>query len=631
MAKKTRKSQGLSTSIPETKAREPKPEATPEIHGAKVIRQDVSGVVGDGGAIVPCSRQGSSRLLKVGVAIGLTIVAIVVAQHPPRSPLLNDLISPAERLLREVGAWGNFTVTGKIRDAVREVYATTFAEEQVVQTFYADILNQTSDSTKRHPVFFIPGYITSGLELWQSRPCARAKFRERIWGTTSMVKLFLTNPSCWIDHMRLVPKFGAEESSSGARTVHFSEPEGIRIQPTSGLSAADYVLGEYWVWNPIFEALARAGYDESQMWMMSYDWRLALRDLEYKDRYFSRMSLEIEKLVRLNGERVLIVSHSFGGKVWFFFLQWANEHLTPGWIDEHLHTTYHIAAVFLGVPKAIAATLSGDTRDTAQLGALSTLLDTLLPPSDRSLLCSGWGSIVDMLPMGGSKSWKSPMLVINDEVRNVEQATELLFKTSAMTHHATHRKGDDTALRCPPSASGRNCYRDIWTDPTRAALPKMKNMRIWCVYGIGIPTEVGYHYTAGNRTDNGAYRINTDLHADNGNVVNGVMLDDGDGTVPLESLGAVCSSAWNQDSSLNPGKTPVFVRELVHGENYSVLSRSGAAGGSSVDHVDIMGNRQVIRDILHLALGMDEAMDPPTGELSITRRNISLDVLPIKS
>ena len=549
------------------------------------------------------------------------MLAILIARHPPRTPFIADLLPPAERLLREISAWGNFTVTSKIRDSVVEVFATTFADEQVAPTFYQDITDQTTSISKRHPVFFIPGYITSGLELWKSRPCAKAKFRERIWGTTSMVKLFLTNPACWIEHMRLVPHHGENGS------VHFSEPEGIRIQPTSGLSAADYVLGEYWVWNPIIEALARAGYDESMMWMMSYDWRLPLRDLEYKDRYFSRMSLEIEKLVELNGERVVIVTHSFGGKVWFFFLQWVNEHLPEGWIDTYLHVTYHIGAVFLGVPKAVAATLSGDTRDTAQLGALSTLLDTLLPPSDRALLFSGWGSVVDMLPMGGSGCWKSPVLVLDNAPKSAEETLKLLFETSAMEHHALHRKGNSTALRCPPNREGKSCYRDIWTDPTRTPLPKMSRMKIWCVYGTGIPTEVGYHYlsTHGNLTDNSGFRISTDLHYENGKVVNGVILDDGDGTVPLESLGAVCSSGWGSaDSPFNPGKTPVYIRELVHGENYSVLSRAGAAGGSSVDHVDIMGNRQVIRDILLLVLGLDEAIDPPSPPSAILRKNITI-------
>ena len=571
--------------------------------------------------VKPRSRRG----LRILVAVGFAIAAILVSQHPSRSPLIPDILSPAERLLTELQAWGNLTITATIRNAVSEVFTTSFMEIESPASFYDDIIQSANQAGVKRPIFFIPGYVTSGLELWKSRPCAKAKFRERIWGTASMVKLFLTNPKCWIEHMKLLPTY-SNETSTG-RTVHFSEPEGIKIQATSGLAAADFVLGDYWVWNPIIEALGRAGYDEGSMWMMSYDWRLPLRDLEHKDRYFSRMTLEIEKLVQLNNEKVLIVAHSFGCKVWFFFLQWANEHLPKGWMEKYLFGTFHIGPVFLGVPKAVAATLSGDTRDTAQLGALSTLVDTVLPPSDRSVLFAGWGSVVDMLPMGGSSVWKSPMLVLNGAALDVETTLEFLFNTSAMIHHASHRNGDESALRCPPNARDkRSCYRDHWTDPTIAPLPIVDGMKIWCVYGVGIPTETGYHYASqtSNLTDNNGMKIVKDLHVENGKVVNGVMLEDGDGTVPLESLGTICAHAWQNVSRLNPGKVNVVVRELVHGESYSVLSRADAAGGSSVDHVDIMGNGQVIRDLLYLALGMEDSMDPPSPDLAFHKLNISL-------
>lgn len=565
------------------------------------------------------------RGLAVIFSIGFAVTALMLARHPSRTPLLPDFISPAEKFISEISTWSNFTVTLTIRDAIRELFSASAADSEAVSPFYEDIISQPHANDLKKPVLFIPGYVTSGLELWRSKPCAKAKFRERIWGTASMVKLFLVNPRCWIDHMRLEPTY-SDETPSG-RTVHFHEPEGIHIQAASGLAAADFVFGDYWIWNPIIEALGAAGYDESMMSMLSYDWRLPLRDLEHKDRYFSRMALEIEKLVKLNGERVLIVTHSFGSKIWFYFLQWTAEHFSESWIEDYISVTYNIGGVFLGVPKAVAATLSGDTRDTAQLGALSTLLDTLLPPSDRSALFSGWGSLVDMLPQGGTDCWKSPLLFLNERSMLVNETLEFLFNTSTMVHHADHRKGDRSALRCPPGKTdARSCYRDTWTDPTKIALPKMGSSQIWCSYGVGIPTEKGYHYTtdSGNMTDNTRFRIEKALHLHDGQVVNGIFLDDGDGTVPLESLGTMCSIGWRVGTKLNPDGAVVKVRQLMHGEDYSVLSRAGAAGGSSVDHVDIMGNRQVVRDILLLALGREELMDPPTTDPLILKRNITL-------
>lgn len=35
-----------------------------------------------------------------------------------------------------------------------------------------------------HPVVFVPGIVTGGLELWEGRPCADGLFRKRLWGGT---------------------------------------------------------------------------------------------------------------------------------------------------------------------------------------------------------------------------------------------------------------------------------------------------------------------------------------------------------------------------------------------------------------------------------------------------------------
>ena len=570
------------------------------------------------------SRTRRAPILLIGFIV--LAMAMIFGRHPSRGPLLAELVSPAERFLDEIDRWGNFTATATIRTAIQDLFPTTLTAVADETPFYADILELFAEGVGvRRPLFFIPGYVTSGLELWQSLPCAKAKFRERIWGTTSMIKLFLTHTKCWVSHMLLLPTYG--EESGGSRPVHFSDPEGIRIKPASGLAAADFLIGDYWVWNPIIETLGKAGYDESLMWMMSYDWRLALRDLEHKERYFSRMVLEIEKLVKLNGHKAVIVSHSFGGKVWYFFLQWVSHHISPAWVDEHVHTSLNIAPVFLGVPKAIGATLSGDTRDTAQMGALSTLLDTLLPQSDRSALTAGWGSIVDMLPLGGRQVWKSPMMYLNGDLENplyVNEAMDLLYNTTAMEHHNVHRQGSKAALRCPSkTAAKRACYKDAWVDPLAAPLPAVRNSSVWCVYGTGIPTEVGYHYMhSGDASDNSAFQIDKSLH-EGVSVVNGVILEDGDGTVPIQSLGGMCVTGWRNNLSLNPGNMTIRTREIAHGQDYSMLSRGGSIGGSSVDHVDIMGHRQVIRDILHLALGLDRFMDPPTENPLAARYNVT--------
>ena len=530
-------------------------------------------------------------------------IGVLIARHPNASSFASDFLPPADKLLADLENWGNFPVSSRIRAAVSEMFDSSLFRSQADVPFYIDVISDSKSTIKR-PTVFIPGYITSGLEVWESLPCAKAKFRERIWGTASMVKLLITDAKCWVQHMLLAPV-------NDGKAVHYTDPAGVRIRAATGLGAADYLIGDYWVWSPIIEALGYAGYDETKMSMMSYDWRLSLRDLEHRSKYFSRLKLEIDKLFAINNkEPVLIITHSFGSKVWFFFMQWVSHHFTPQWLDTHVAVVYNIAPVLLGLPKAISALLSGDTRDTAQMGALSSLVDALIPPVDRIALTSSWGSIFDMRPIGGSKIWTEPLVYLETNnslplALSAESSIDLLMKTDSMAAQALHQKSSRHGqLRCPPTDSISACYKDEWTDPLNAPLPLITRMQIWAVYGIGIPTEIGYNYTlSSDFSDNSGYKINT-THSDADQVINGVRLGDGDGTVPIQSLRLVPKIFWNH-SSLNPGNLTVNVRELEHGETYSVFARSSSVGGSSVDHVDIMGNRHVIRDILHLGLGLD--------------------------
>ena len=36
----------------------------------------------------------------------------------------------------------------------------------------------------KHPVVFVPGIVTAGLELWEGHQCAEGLFRKRLWGGT---------------------------------------------------------------------------------------------------------------------------------------------------------------------------------------------------------------------------------------------------------------------------------------------------------------------------------------------------------------------------------------------------------------------------------------------------------------
>ncbi|RYG43330.1 hypothetical protein EON68_00570, partial [archaeon] len=146
------------------------------------------------------------------------------------------------------------------------------------------------------------------------------------------------------------------------------------------------------------------------------------------------MQMSIEQLYELNGrERVVVVAHSMGALVWLYFQQhvhspaaapyavspgsggcdlracyrppmctngtataagsdadptaaaeeeawWKQRHDTCGgcecayasWTDKYVHSLASVAGPFLGAPKAVAAVLSGEMRDSAEMPAAFT-------------------------------------------------------------------------------------------------------------------------------------------------------------------------------------------------------------------------------------------------------------------
>jgi len=81
----------------------------------------------------------------------------------------------------------------------------------------------------KHPVVIVPGFTTTGLELWKGRACAQRFFRQRLWGTTYMFQSFINNRECWLEHISLDPDTG-------------SDPPDIKIRPSQGLEAVDYFV-----------------------------------------------------------------------------------------------------------------------------------------------------------------------------------------------------------------------------------------------------------------------------------------------------------------------------------------------------------------------------------------------------
>lgn len=88
-------------------------------------------------------------------------------------------------------------------------------------------------------------------------------------------------------------------------------------------------------------------------------------------------------------------------------------------------------------------------------------------------------------------------------------------------------------------------HHKYWTNPLETILPNAPNTKIYCFYGIGKLTERAYYYKANEEyCDSIPAIIDGKINEASIGVRFGIKLIDGDGTVPLLSLGLMCSKAW---------------------------------------------------------------------------------------
>jgi len=120
---------------------------------------------------------------------------------------------------------------GQLRQKLNESVSQAYLTEETNRPGYK--LRKEGASAK-YPLIMVPGFVTSGLEVWGGDDCAKKYFRARLWAAVGMVESVMTQRDCWKAHMSLDPLTGLD-------------PDGIRIRAASGFEAADYFMANYWV------------------------------------------------------------------------------------------------------------------------------------------------------------------------------------------------------------------------------------------------------------------------------------------------------------------------------------------------------------------------------------------------
>ncbi|CAK9310603.1 unnamed protein product [Citrullus colocynthis] len=254
----------------------------------------------------------------------------------------------------------------------------------------------------KHPVVFVPGIVTGGLELWEGHECAEGLFRKRLWGGT--FGEVYKRPSCWVEHMSLDNETGLD-------------PPGIRVRPVSGLVAADYFAPGYFVWAVLIANLARIGYEEKTMYMAAYDWRISYQNTEVRDQTLSRIKSNIELMVATNGgKKAVIIPHSMGVLYFMHFMKWVEAPGPmgggggPDWCAKHIKAVINIGGPFLGVPKAVAGLFSAEAKDIAFARAIAPVfldndLFRIQTLQHVMKMTRTWDSTMSMIPKGGDIIW----------------------------------------------------------------------------------------------------------------------------------------------------------------------------------------------------------------------------------
>ncbi|KAL6548122.1 Phospholipid:diacylglycerol acyltransferase 1 [Orobanche hederae] len=484
----------------------------------------------------------------------------------------------------------------------------------------------------KHPVVFVPGIVTGGLELWEGHSCAEGLFRKRLWGGT--FGEVYKRPLCWIEHMSLNNETGLD-------------PPGIKIRPVSGLVAADYFAPGYFVWAVLIANLARIGYEDKICLWLPMTGGFRSKILRVRDQTLSRIKSNIELMVATSGgKKVVVVPHSMGALYFLHFMKWVEAPASVGgggggsnWCADHIKTVMNIGGPFLGLPKAVTSLFSAEAKDiaiarhkkngngqtaghdrTMDLANFSRVKYGRLLSFGKDVADSHSSEIERFDFRGaikGSNLANTTCRAVWSEyhdmgIEGIKAVSDYKIYTASSVLDLLHfvapkmmRRGGahfSYGIAEDLSDPKYNHYK-YWSNPLETKLPTAPEMEIFSMYGVGIPTERAYVYKFSPAADC-FIPFQIDSSAEGGSeghcLKGGVYSVDGDETVPVLSAGFTSAKLWRGKTRFNPSGIHNFIREYSHAPPTTLLEGRGTQSGA---HVDILGNSALIEDVIRVAAG----------------------------
>ncbi|KII96161.1 hypothetical protein PLICRDRAFT_35093 [Plicaturopsis crispa FD-325 SS-3] len=507
-----------------------------------------------------------------------------------------------------------------------------------------------------YPVVLIPGIISTGLESWSTAPEYRAFFREKLWGGFNMISQVTFNRDKWIAAMMLDPVTGLDPPGAKIRAAEGIDAASSFVQ---GYWLWSKIVENLAVVNYDTNNLHLAPYDWRLSYYNleerdGYFSRLKSVIEGFKRRQKKKAVIAAHSM----GSTVLCDSfkwvespeHGGGGP------NWVEDHIEAlvTIAGTHLGVTKAMAAFLSGEMKdTVQINPAGayvlerffSRKERQKLfhswagsgsmwikGGEAVWGNTTHAPDDKNSSHTHG----ELIAFRQSVAADIDALNLGEKARNMtatEAGTWILehtpstFQRMMGTNYSFEIERDEEQLK------KNNGDPTKWTNPLEVQLPIAPSMKMYCVYGHGKETERSYWYNQGpheydettletenatcaspdaNTCDQLHPRPPLDLPLSrrswidaeytnenvNPKVRNGVKMGEGDGTVSLLSLGAMCVEGW-QRPRWNPGRINVTTVELPH-RPIASIPRGGA---NTSDHVDILGSTALNEIIVKVATG----------------------------
>ncbi|KAH9940368.1 phospholipid:diacylglycerol acyltransferase [Epithele typhae] len=514
----------------------------------------------------------------------------------------------------------------------------------------------------KHPVVLVPGIISTGLESWSTDPEYRPFFRKKVWGGFSMISQVTFNRDKWIAALMLDPVTGLDPPGVRVRAAEGIDAASSFVQGY-WLWCVSKIIENLAVVGYDTNKLHLAPYD----WRLSFH-NLEVRDGYFSklrttiEGFVQREDRKVVLTAHSMGSTYFMKwvespLHGKGGP------DWVENHIEA---VIHIAGTHLVSQ--LGPMSALLSAEMKDTVELNPAGAY-VLEKFFSRKERQKLFRSWAGSASMWVKGGddvwGGHDWapddlpdakyshgslisfragSTALESLDDDLHNMtssQAGTWILGRTPTSFQKMLASNYSYGIERDIEKLKANNLDHTKWTNPLEVQLPNAPSMKIYCVYGHGKVTERSYWYTQRSYEYDDVQpddprELCTDADAAGGGectspragldmplarataidaeftddgarppILNGVKMGEGDGTVSLLSLGAMCVEGWKRER-WNPAGIRVTTVELPH----NPVSTVPRGGGLSGEHVDVLGNTALNEIILKVATGAaDDVQD----------------------